>query len=506
MSSNDEVRAPIPLPLRGVTVLDFSWLLPGPYCSLLLAELGSRIVKIEGPRGDYAREMLPGMFKVANHSKLGLSLDLKAPGALEVIDRLLGQADVVIEGFRPGVADRLGIGYRRLAARKPALVYASVSGYGAEGPEALRPGHDLNYSAAAGVLSIPGRWGDPPARSGLPLADLSASLYGALAIVAALRERDRSGRGGFLDVGMMATALNMAQVRFADHAPGTARPWHHVSPLNDIFQTADGRGLTLALVERKFWLVFCKQVGLDDPALLADFDRFEHDGDAAVGERLRAAVAAAIGRRGAADWQAFLAAADIAFALALSPAEALAQPQATANGYVQTGPDGLPVVRFSGRRLRAPGHDPGAAARRPRRAGAAWAWLQPSGDRHPAPGRRSALISACAAAQAGFPGAPFLPARRIDHNCGARSACRATGQGTALLPVVMRRVFTTARARSGSAAVRLAIARAQSSTSRSGTDFQARPSCTARGPSTSSPNTAIAAAVADEVICASSIM
>lgn len=345
-SSDTEGPRPIPSPLRGVTVLDFSWLLPGPYCSLLLAELGATVIKIEGPGGDYARELLPGMYKVANHGKLGLSIDLKVAGSLDVIDRLASKADVVLEGFRPGVTDRLGIGYRRLSSLNPGLVYASVSGYGAGGPDAQKPGHDLNYCAAAGVLAIPGRWGDPPARSGLPLGDLTAGLHAALAIVSALRERDRSGLGGYLDVSMFASMLHLAQFRFADYDAASSRPWHHVNPLNDLFDTADGRRISLGMVERKFWLAFCDRVGLDAPELRRDFDHFEQSGDRAAGERLRAAVATVVGQKTAAAWRDFFSDTDIPFAVALTPEEALSQPQAAHGGYVEEVESGLEVVRL----------------------------------------------------------------------------------------------------------------------------------------------------------------
>jgi len=345
MSSANEVRAPIPPPLRGVTVLDFSWLLPGPYCSLLLAELGATVIKIEGPGGDYARELLPGMFKAANHGKLGLSIDLKVAGNLDVIDRLVKQADVVLEGFRPGVTDRIGIGYERLSSLNPGLVYASVSGYGASGPDSQTPGHDLNYCAAAGVMAIPGRWGDPAARSGLPVGDLTAGLHAALAIVAALRERDRSGRGGYLDVSMFTSMLHLAQMRFADFDATSSRPWHHVNPLNDIFDTADGRRITLGLVERKFWLAFCSRVGLDDPDVTRDFDQFA-DGDGEAGDRLRAWVQAVVEQRTAAAWAELLSGTDIPFYVVLSPEEALGQPQTEHSGLVETVEDGLKVVRF----------------------------------------------------------------------------------------------------------------------------------------------------------------
>ncbi len=346
MSSPIGARPPIPAPLRGITVLDFSWLLPGPYCSLLLAELGATVIKIEGPGGDYAREILPGMYRVANHGKLGLSIDLKATGSLEVIDRLVKQADVVLEGFRPGVTDRIGIGYDRLASINPGLVYASVSGYGATGPDAQKPGHDLNYCAAAGVVAIPGRWGDPPARSGLPIGDLTAGLHASLAIVAALRERDRSGRGGYLDASMFTSMLHLAQMRFADYDGSSHRPWHHVNPLNDIFDTADGRRVTLGLVERKFWIGFCDRVGLDDPHIRRDFDLFADAGDEEAGKRLRDKVQAVVGQRTAAAWAELLSGGDIPFYVALSPEEALSQPQSAHAGLVETGEDGLKVVRF----------------------------------------------------------------------------------------------------------------------------------------------------------------
>lgn len=346
MSSHVDARPLIPAPLRGVTVLDFSWLLPGPYCSLLLAELGATVIKIEGPGGDYARELLPGMYRVANHGKFGLSIDLKVPGSLDVIDRLVKRSDVVLEGFRPGVTDRIGVGYDRLSSLNPGLVYASVSGYGATGPDAQTPGHDLNYCAAAGVMSIPGRWEDPPARSGLPVGDLTAGLHAALAIVAALRERDKSGRGGYLDASMFTSMLHLAQMRFADFDATSNRPWHHVNPLNDVFDTADGRRVSLGLVERKFWLGFCDRVGLNDPDIKGDFDLFADTGDGDAGRRLRARVQSIVGQRTAADWAKLLSGSDIPFYVVLSPEEALSQPHAVQSGLVETIDDGLKVVRF----------------------------------------------------------------------------------------------------------------------------------------------------------------
>src|SRR6056297_2994227 len=157
-------------------VLDFSWLLPGPFCTMQLADLGAEVIKVESPGGDYARDMLPGLFAAANRNKRSIIVDLKANDAADLVEALVRKADVVVEGFRPGVAERLGIGFSRLSQINPRLVYASISGYGAKGPMAQTVGHDVNYLAMAGVLSIPGQWGAGSARSGLPVGDIAAAM------------------------------------------------------------------------------------------------------------------------------------------------------------------------------------------------------------------------------------------------------------------------------------------------------------------------------------------
>lgn len=332
-------------PLNDITVLDFSWLLPGPFCSQLLAELGAKVIKIESPAGDYVREMFPGMFSTVNHGKRGLCIDLKAEGALDVIDSLVAGADVVMEGFRPGVAARLGIGYGRLSAVRPGLVYASFSGYGASGPDASRPGHDLNYCAAAGILSIPGRWEEPPARSGLPLGDLSASLYGALSIVSAVRARDQSGSGAFLDIGMLECLLSMGQVRFADYLLSGEQGWQHVSPLNDVFETRDGRLVALGLVEDKFLSAFCAAADIDEGSLNADLALFNEKNDTRSGKRLRQTIADAVRQRTAAEWEK-ICGEGIPFSVVLSPKEALSQAQAVQADIIGESGAGVPRVKF----------------------------------------------------------------------------------------------------------------------------------------------------------------
>ena len=330
------------LPLRGIRVLDFSWLLPGPFCTMQLADLGADVVKIEGPQGDYAREMLPGLFAVANRNKRSLAMDLKAPGALAALDRMAERADVVVEGFRPGVADRLGIGFERLSGINPRLVYASLSGYGARGPLADRPGHDVNYLAMSGVLSIPGQWDVAPARGGLPVADLSAAMTAAFSIVASLLDARASGRGRHLDIGMLPALMSWAQVRTADHLASGEGAWPHLNPLNDVYEARDGARISLALVEPKFLRAFCGLAGCPALADSPDCTAFAETRDPEAGRRLRARLEEVVRGRDAAEWEALLDGEPIPFARVATPAEALANPQLSAAGIGEAPPEGLP--------------------------------------------------------------------------------------------------------------------------------------------------------------------
>ena len=230
-----------PLPLAGLRILDLSWLLPGPFASLLLADLGADVVKVERPQsGDYLRDILPSMFELVNRGKRSIAIDLKDPASLAEFRRLVATADIVMEGFRPGVADRLGVGYDALSAVKPDLVYLSISGYGQTGPYADMPGHDINYLAAAGALSVPAVWGEPPRRSGLPVADLASAMYAALNIVAAIRRRDQTGEGSRIDIAIADSALHWSQVRIAGvdrrligRRPAEEHPRQALHPLGD---------------------------------------------------------------------------------------------------------------------------------------------------------------------------------------------------------------------------------------------------------------------------------
>ena len=195
--------------LAGVRVLDLSRLLPGGLCSLYLADLGADVVKIEAPDGgDYTRAYSPQLFRLINRNKRSVCMNLRRPEAVDALKALARDADVVLESFRPGVVERLGVGYEALKAVNPRLVYCSLTGYGQTGPYRDRAGHDINYSGYAGVLDQTGVAGGPPALTNLPIGDLAGgSLTAAVGILAALFKARTSGEGTYIDAAMLDGTL-----------------------------------------------------------------------------------------------------------------------------------------------------------------------------------------------------------------------------------------------------------------------------------------------------------
>ena len=318
-------------PLRGVKVLDFSLLLPGPFGTLALADLGADVVKVEPPEGDFARRIPFAMFRMVNRNKRSLVLDLKKPESRPVVERLAGWADVAVEGFRPGVAERLGIDFASLSALNPRLIYCSVSGYGQHGPERLVPGHDLNYLAAAGALALCGHWSEPPRRSGLPIADLAAGCYAAIAVLAALHQRERTGEGAYLDLSLAEAAMSFTAIRHGFALDRTTRA--HLWPTNDLFETADGATVALGIVEEKFWENFVAAASdlapdLDDPRHAGEPLRRQN------GDALAARMREVLRMRTAADWLARFHRHDVPAQRVMTPAEAAASPQAVAREMI----------------------------------------------------------------------------------------------------------------------------------------------------------------------------
>jgi crotonobetainyl-CoA:carnitine CoA-transferase CaiB-like acyl-CoA transferase len=315
-------------PLAGVRVVDFSMFVPGPFASAIFADLGAEVIKVEAPRGDPGRSYIPVQFATENRNKRAIALDLKNPDAAKVIGKLARKSDVVLEGFRPGVAARLGIDFDTLKKYNPKLIYCSISGYGQTGPWRERPGHDVNYLAAAGGLAYPGQWLNAPVRSSIPVADMAGGSFAAIAILAALH----AGKGACLDLSLFEAGFFWAAMRHGLDAD--VDPRAHIFPVNDVFETADGKRLTLGILEEHFWENFRRVVpGFGDERYSSDAKR------RANGDMLSRMLSETMKTKTAAQWIELLEANDIPVDLCVTPAEAaassrqLAQRKAVDRGF-----------------------------------------------------------------------------------------------------------------------------------------------------------------------------
>ncbi len=254
-------------PLSGIRVIDVTELLPGPFATQNLVDLGAEVIKIERARGDNARNMFTGIFNCANRGKKSLTLNLKKPEAQELLHKLIKDADIFIEGYRPGVVNRLGIDYDTLSAINPGLIYASVSGFGQSGPEKDVPGHDLNYLAMAGVLSVSGTPdSDPMYTGGVPVADLAGSMYAVNSILAALLQRHQTGKGQYLDVAISDAILSWMGPRLAakEFDPSITKRNFLARPAYGVYQTRDKQFIALAALEEHFWVSLVKLLDLTE--------------------------------------------------------------------------------------------------------------------------------------------------------------------------------------------------------------------------------------------------
>jgi crotonobetainyl-CoA:carnitine CoA-transferase CaiB-like acyl-CoA transferase len=336
-------------PLSGLRVLDLTRLLPGPLATQHLADLGADVVKIEDTgAGDYARTMgaEPGqtsvLFKLINRNKRALRLDLKRPEGVAVFRRLTSSADVVIEGFRPGVMDKLGIGYERLAEINPRLVYCSITGYGQDGPYAQRAGHDINYIGYAGVLDQIGAAGGPPVLPNFQIGDL---LGGALAplvgLLAAVIDARATGRGRRVDVAMTDAVFAHAVFALAALLTRRTPPPRGADllsggvPCYGVYATSDGRHMAVGALEKKFWERLC------DTLQRPDLKPF-HLAFGARGEEAKRALAAVFASQPQSHWIALFDKVDCCVTPVLTIAEALDDAQLRARGMVVAADDGLP--------------------------------------------------------------------------------------------------------------------------------------------------------------------
>jgi formyl-CoA transferase/CoA:oxalate CoA-transferase len=335
-----------PGPLDGLVVLDLTRVLSGPYCTMLLGDMGARVIKVEQPgHGDDTRAWGPpfigtesAYFLSINRNKESLTLDLKRPEARGVIERLLDRADIIVENFRPGAMDRLGLDHASLAERWPRLVYCSISGFGQTGPRRDHPGYDAVIQAEGGLMSITGGTDGPPYRLGVAIADIVSGMFAAQGITLALLARARTGRGQLVDVGMLdstaALLTYQAAIYFATgHAPPRLGNRHPTIVPYETFQTSDG-DLVLAVGNDELWRRLCEVLALPDVA--ADVRFATNQERVRNYEALRPLLAERLRTQSREDWLAALTTAGVPCGSVRDVSEVLRDPQLDARGMVAT--------------------------------------------------------------------------------------------------------------------------------------------------------------------------
>src|SRR5215211_3041148 len=326
--------------LEGIRVLDLSRMLPGPYASMMLGDLGAEVIKVEEIKiGDPTRWSPPlignqsAAFLQVNRNKKSIALDLKQAEGRDLFLKLASRADCVLEQFRPGVVDRLGIGYSAASEINPRIVYCSLTGFGQDGPHRARSGHDLNYLALSGVLGLTTDDGGKPCIPGVQVADLAGGMVAAFAILAALIARARTGRGQYVDVSMFDVMLSMLPVpaahQFAGRAIGVGGKYGLTGayPFYNVYETSDGKFMTLGALEPKFWANFCRRVSREE-LIARQFDEGERR------ESLFEEVRAIFKSRSQSEWVELVREADCCSEPVLSMAEAFEHAQTRAREMV----------------------------------------------------------------------------------------------------------------------------------------------------------------------------
>ncbi len=333
------------MPLDGLLVVDLTRVLSGPYCTMQLADMGARVIKIEQPgRGDDTRGWGPpflgaesAYFLSINRNKESLTLDLKQPGAQRILEQLLDRADVLVENFRPGTMNRLGFGYAAVAARWPRIVYCSISGFGQTGPRRDQPGYDAVIQGEAGLMSITGESGGPALRLGVAIADIVSGMFAAQGIAMALLARARSGRGQLVDVGMLDATAALLTYQAANYfatgrVPTRLGNRHPTIVPYETFDAADGE-FVLAVGNDDLWRRFCRVAGLADLAADERFAtnrvRVEHY------ESLKPILVERLRTRTRAEWIAALNAEGVPSGAVRDLAEVFNDPQLAAREMIQ---------------------------------------------------------------------------------------------------------------------------------------------------------------------------
>lgn len=351
-------------PLAGVTIVDLSRVLAGPYCTMVLADLGARVIKVESPGGDDARQIGPfvenrsAYFLSLNRGKESIALDLKNGADREIFERLLGRADVLVENFRPGTLARLGYGWESLHASQPRLILASTSGFGQTGPYAARPAYDIVAQAMGGIMSLTGRPGDPPTRVGTSLGDIAAGLFTAIGVQAALLDRVKSGLGRHVDVAMLdaqVALLENAIARFlaTGEVPGPIGSRHPSITPFEAFASRDGH-LVVAAGNDRLFAGLCETLERPalarDPRFTSNAARTEHHAE------LKEALDDAFATRDTAEWIRRLEAAGVPCGPIQDIRQVLQDPQVIARNMLVEAPlpTGAPI-RMAGNPIKLSG-------------------------------------------------------------------------------------------------------------------------------------------------------
>jgi len=311
-----------PRPLEGIRILDLSTNLPGPFASQIFADLGAEVIMVEAPSGEPSRSKPNGLFYAGHRNKSSIVLNLKDEADRETALSLVKKCDVVMESFRPGVVDRLGVGFDAVVAQQPRIVYLSISGYGQTSSRRDDPGHDINYLAAAGGLSFSGHWDKAPARSGIAFGDLGTSLYSAIAILAALRNGERTGEPAFIDLSMTDVAIALTATRGGMRLEQTNDSQEHMWPTNDLFVSADGKALTIGAIEEHLWQNLRATLAQFEPRFTDprfDTEPSRRENGTELVELLRTTFA----QKSRAEWVEIMAETDTAISPVLTIAEAV---------------------------------------------------------------------------------------------------------------------------------------------------------------------------------------
>ena len=337
----------MPAPLEGLLILDFTRLLPGPFATQLLGKLGAELIKIEDPGiGDYMSTVPPSVqgvsyaYLMVNRGKRSLAVDLRTKEGRAILHKLVPKADILMEQFRPHVMKQLGMDYRSLAPRNPRLIYCSFSGYGQTGPAKDVPGHDITFEAHAGILGVSGDKDGRPAIPGVPMADLASGFNAAMSVLAALRTRDHTGKGEFIDVSIFDTAVSLMVLNLARYLATGEEPVAGETlltgtfPFYNLYEASDGGWLAVAAVEPKFWQALCDCLSVPELKDLQFADEREK-------ARVVATLRSKFRTKTRAEWEALFAQANLPIVGVRTVAELVRDPQVRAREL-------LPVVDVPG--------------------------------------------------------------------------------------------------------------------------------------------------------------